>query len=1767
MSCNPGQFSNDTINCYSCTANSYCQGGLLTKCPQYSVSPPGSSSISQCVCPPNAAITNGVCMCNDGYLISASGTQCTPCPAGSYCPDQSTAKNCSNNALSLPGQSSPLSCQFCPAGYVQNSATTSPISCRPCAVGSACPNATTETACNAGYYAPALATACLLCPANTYAPSASAACTSCSANSVSLSGSGSIAQCNCNAGYYRDPFYYTCVTCPAGQACVNNNFASCQPGTFSITMQPTCAECPAGTYQDQAKATACKTCPSGLTAQVTSVGTDLQSVIAGTVPAGLTSNRLFVMGGYNYPINANMLGANITAWSFWAAQDGCVVTPVIFGGLFTAPQPGQMPGSYTFRVMSVGTRRNASRGLNTFPYSDTAGPFAVPVANINLAAGASNQLTFFGWGFAGAACIASGVAQSPANQMYVWPLGAFDGTVAAGSVYQANGPFATTTPGYSVQLTWSLTQTLSSSQPMTTSIMNCTCSDGTRQLSNGLCQNKCPNGQYIANPGDTACSPCAQGSYCVNSIIAPCPIGTSSLPGATTCIPCVSPGQGSSVQLYTCGLLPTCTAQGQSKCCRANAPQLVDANGWYGLGTVVPAVGSAGGAVATPWLPGDVFLELRLNPVVDRPYALIQKDSDLSTIIGQTVAVQFYFMCAVAPCPDWMAVDYSQDLGASYAVVLNVTDFSSSVGAWLQIATSFFLVTTTSNPSNPAQLIPTRIRIYAQAALMSCTLRIGNVEIVETGYWQHTNPGGVTLLTTTNVLVPRFSTPNGYKEPVASTNLQLADNTMYVQIVTSDSIGVYPSYTYVASVYASGKGYLTLKINDADNKTWAVGSTPLQYTLYSTQTPNTFFVQASGPDNSITINGPSLTLRSSVVGCQQCLANYYCPTPVPVPCPTNSFSPPGSNDPTNCRCAAGYFGTPGVGPGTCAQCPIGFYCPGGTVPIVCPNGTITFAVGQSACVDCPVDDYCAFGHRGLCPMHATSPIDSHDVTQCICDPGYYGVAPSCKTCEPGFICLNGTRTACTQHATSPPLSSDASACYCVAGYYGVQNDTCTPCTEASYCAMGLLYSCPLNMWSPAMSALISNCTCDYGYYPVQAACSGCSPGSYKPSRGPSTCTACDLGKYSIGRAATTSSACISCSPGTYAVVAGQYQCQACAAGTYSSGLGSSFCTKCWAGAYSTLGSSVCTTCVNGTYSAVVAATSISTCQTCAAGAWAYANSTACVVCGACSYWKYPPAMHFLPGLIPNTKSIQITPVLASTQQHYAFATSSIDGTMYAAMGTALYKVDLTAGVLSPALNFQGPSTRAWWYASISASVLGNYLYAIQNQDVYRIDMNMGAYDIVYSSKLATCIVEDSTQPQTVLWIVQPTTIRQVDPIAAVDITGYTLSGGSYVCVNPQDPVTLFVVGTFGLKSLNKITGAFTTLKTGIAYTVCQVTQDGNFVIMMQNTPKVAVVFSLFDSSITNLVSASVSGIFTDGSNIVFGIDSIGVRNISYTYADSRNCQQGAYCESGGNPGPDSCTVCAFGNLCPGGPNVTSCMPGTYSNATGLREQAQCMICPAGAYCQGAVCTNPSDCSIDPSTGVCSGAACDATNNIQTCKPGTYSLSTGLRQPGDCPLCVAGFYCPNTYTQLPCPNNTWSIEGSSDLSACACAAGYQCIITKIVHAQVVLAMSYLAFTSNPAMQSKYISAVAAAAGVTTNQVSIQGIFSVNSPPSGRRLLEHRRGEWNPSAVDVHTLIHVSDLADLSSLNIHLRKRGLPPHRGVTVSLHEEVVQSFQLQPWN
>jgi Tyrosine-protein kinase ephrin type A/B receptor-like len=1674
IDCPPGQFTNDTINCYNCAANTYCQGGVVNQCPQYSSSPVGSSLISQCVCQDNSQLNNGACMCNAGY-VRVNGV-CTLCPAGAYCPNQYTTTNCTNNAYSLPGSALATDCNICLSGWYKDG----PLSCRRCLPGFVCPTSSSEIMCLAGTYAPALGTACVTCPANTYsANNASVSCNNCTANSASVAGSSSPSSCQCNGGYSRDP-NFNCVACPLGYACSNNLALPCPSGSFAPGTAATCAQCPYGTYQPNGVSSACSTCPAGNAVLQINLGTEFQ-IPSAYDQLDTATNQVFI----NRQFLSGSMGANITTWTFYANRSGCVVTPIIFRADVDTT-PGMHSFTYTYRQSGT-TRTVSAPGLQTFDFIEGSVWTVSETTQVS-----ANVWTheFFGWAFTGTPCIPY-QAQDVSKQLFFYvssfPYSSAVFTYTEGSTLPPSRIYA-------VQVSTTRNTIVPATDQLgSISIQQCKCPTGLRKTASGLCQAVCADGYYMQLETDTVCSVCAQGSYCVQGNIYPCPSGSSSLPGSTSCQPCAGMGTNTNIALAMCGL----------KTCPANPPIQLGTSSWSGVGRINVGNGGVGGFQTTAWSPGALILNMELNPLSDRPVAMLQTGFDAD--VGQPIAIQFRYKCTGLGCAQVMFTVQWADAGGQFNLIFP-NPASMPTADWVQTSTAYF------TPTTPR----VTLRIAGQLLVSSALVWLATVEKVTLGQWGYDSLSKLRLLDTMNVNVPHSST---YNEVLEVSTVRLNSAKFYTLVPGTTT---YPgNYPYVASIYASGSGTVQLQTSATDSITWTVNSSMVQYSFTVTNVPTAFNLTTVG---AVVIANPSLLLRSSVVGCQLCLSGYWCASQQVSQCPGNSNSPPGSSLQTNCSCGAGFFGRPGISGGfsPCSPCPKNYYCTGGNNVTVCPNGTKAPEGGAVKCYDCAVDEYCALGQVGLCPPHSTSAIDSWDITQCICDDGYYGVAPNCKLCEPGFYCVNGSKIACTDHATSTPGAPNSSFCFCDRGYYGLANAPCIGCEEGSWCWTGIKNQCPANMWSPALSSYISNCTCDYGYFPSGPSCVACSSGSYKAVRGTATCTLCGVGKFSMARAAVDPSTCQLCDVGTFAVSPGQYQCQACAAGYYVSTLGSTACNTCWAGSYSLGKASACTPCRAGTSSPVVAAPTSSVCTVCSAGWWSPGNVSSCTMCGVCNFWKYPPTIFFYVQTLVS--------VLASTTQHYCFAVNNINGNIFMAMGTSVYYVDLNLGVYGQPLTFQIPA-RNWWFASIASSKVGNYIYAIQNTYAYRVDLDMNAYDVVYPSALATSIVEDSSRPVAVVWIAQPDGVRSLDPISAKVLSTFAVTGAYYVCLSPSDPDNIYVTGTFGLKKINKDTGATTSLLSGTAYTNCAFTPDGVFVILAQATTKSVYSYSTFDSTVVRVMTnALVSGMYVDASNMVFGIDSIGIKNVSYSSADSRTCSPGKYSGSTGLVQESDCTVCTSGNLCPGGSNITQCAAGTFSPATGLREQAQCSVCPVGSYCTGGAAVTP-------------------------CPQGTYSLVSGLKAVTDCQTCSVNYFCPNNTAQIACPANTVSLAGSWDLSQCTCKPGYRCIIASVVHAEITLQITPADFTAD--VQAKYIAAVAAAAGVTPDKVVIMSVTPVTLG-SSRRLLD-----MGKPGLEVHTSIYEAPTDELFNLNEHLVNNGLPSHSGIRLSIHQEVVRTFRV----
>jgi hypothetical protein len=140
---------------------------------------------------------------------------------------------------------------------------------------------------------------------------------------------------------------------------------------------------------------------------------------------------------------------------------------------------------------------------------------------------------------------------------------------------------------------------------------------------------------------------------------------------------------------------------------------------------------------------------------------------------------------------------------------------------------------------------------------------------------------------------------------------------------------------------------------------------------------------------------------------------------------------------------------------------------------------------------------------------------------------------------------------------------------------------------------------------------------------------------------------------------------------------------------------------------------------------------------------------------------------------------------------------------------------------------------------------------------------------------------------------------------------------------------------------------------------------------------------------------------------------------------------------------------------------------------------------------------------------------------------------------DCPLCPINFYCTNSITIKTCPTHTSSVIGSSSLLHCRCDQGYKCAYSKRITAVVTLNSTTSSFNNDVGgIKTAFINAVASAAGVSSNQVTINNVVA---KVTGRRLLSLGDG-----FIDVFTSVQGAER--LNTLALHLSKHSLTLHQG-------------------
>ena len=268
--CNQGYWGNGalvgTSPCALCLAGRYCPGGnnnLTIACPGNSTSPSGSYQITQCACLPG--------------FYGLNGTNCTLCPANSYCAS-GVLNPCQGNSSS-PTQSNNASSCACNAGFFGGS------SCYECPMAYYCsggvsitkctPNATTASTMSISYlqcfcdrgFAGINNSVCYPCPIGSWCWTG--VVNTCPPNSLSPLYSNYMYNCSCNVGYYG-PGGGPCILCNQGTYNTLQGASSCLgcgSGLYSTFYGGiNCSICDAGTYQTGIGLTAssdCTLCPMG----------------------------------------------------------------------------------------------------------------------------------------------------------------------------------------------------------------------------------------------------------------------------------------------------------------------------------------------------------------------------------------------------------------------------------------------------------------------------------------------------------------------------------------------------------------------------------------------------------------------------------------------------------------------------------------------------------------------------------------------------------------------------------------------------------------------------------------------------------------------------------------------------------------------------------------------------------------------------------------------------------------------------------------------------------------------------------------------------------------------------------------------------------------------------------------------------------------------------------------------------------------------------------------------------------------------------------------------------------------------------------------------------------------------------------------------------------------------------------------------------------------------------------------------------------------
>ncbi len=805
--------------------------------------------------------------------------------------------------------------------------------------------------------------------------------------------------------------------------------------------------------------------------------------------------------------------------------------------------------------------------------------------------------------------------------------------------------------------------------------------------------------------------------------------------------------------------------------------------------------------------------------------------------------------------------------------------------------------------------------------------------------------------------------------------------------------------------------------------------------------------------------------------CTGCTVGYYCPLQGminPLPCPKGYYCPYGASSPT--ACAGGKY-NPTVGAQTsvsCLTCPVGNYCPSGaSEPVACPPGyycsagSTTYSAGlacnagtysstapiasQGDCITCPAGSYCLAGAISptMCPPGTYNPntasTTSAACVQCTSTkacPKYGNIKDNGVPCPPGYYCPAGT-TYPTQYPCAAGTYSDS--------YDAPDSSTCLTCPAGWVCLQGT------NMYTNPMTK------CPQGYFcpsgTTTATQNPCTAGTYQPNYGATSSAdcmyKCPSGSYCPAGSAAPAGVC---ADGYYCPEGSSVATQnPCPAGTYSTGTGlqsSAECVICPAGYYCAAGSTAAgvKACLAGTYNPSTGKSVVGDCLACTAGYYCPTVATTAMI--ACGYGMY--------------SDVSATACTTCPLTYYCTTTTT----------TA---AQITAGTVACDPGYICPAGVAE-YPSESLLCPVGYYCGLRTVDA--TPCPPGTYNPYKGAKTsAECITTPAGKYST----------RGSEWPTGDCATGFYCPAGSIRSTQTPCPV-----GTFRSKT------------NGASVSDCGPCPAGYFCTIGCSEPRACPV-GLYCGPATKLPTKCPSGYFgaspylrdkTQCTACWAGrFCSVG----GLTLPDGK-CDPGYYCNGTSSvPNPQDGVMgnlCPAGGVCPAGSTAPQpCLPGTYSDTTGMKATSECKPCTAGSYCIGEVLngvsgsclagyycpTGPTvgsktqkEVAADPGhytlTGASTETACAAgtytpdyaSSVCGSCPAGYYCPSTG--NAGVFTICTTGNYCPAGSSAVTnCPAGTYNpIQGlqmASDCTSCppgkyclagastptgSCSAGYYCI---------------------------------------------------------------------------------------------------------------------------